>query len=482
MSKKKQRTLFIIIAAIVASLFAYSLYVQSKLYDVVDKKKVKSSIEELTQVATEVRSTDDIRSILTNWAKKNDLKYNVDENKNVILKHTSTRKRSSSKRTVIAVEYNNKLFQKNVVAYATAQYYAKHGLNGSDVTVLFLYNDGNYHTGARNISKKYIPNNARVILLTQGSKSYVSRSSLGNVLQTASIPFTKEARECDSAIKIRIGGLTADTPSGKYQDNPIDELNTVLTRLKTKSIAFQVANIKVESGGNTYPTAISATILINSYSMESLTSYLDDRQEKYEDSNEEDFPDAYYEYEEVTGKLPSTAYSKKSINRLTTFLYTYNNGNYRFGKDDAPEGFKKGDLYGTNCLENLWAEDGQLKVRISTTAISNKYLKQIVQENKEAATLSHTTINTDVTYSQFSNSSTGLMELIQDAYTKVNDTSTVDATVPEDTDTCFTALTFLSTKGKSIDAVHVQLPEDSPVKVANAILNYPVMELNVFGF
>ena len=482
MSKKQKRTIFIIIIIIVGLLFSYSIYVQSKLYDGIESKEFKTSVKELTDAAEEIQSTDNIRSLITQWAKNSNIKYTVDENNNIIIKQKSSRSRANSERTLIALEYNNKLFLKNINAYAAAEYYAKHGLNGSNVTVLFLYNDGNYHTGARNISKKYIPKNSRLILLTQGTKSYISRNSLTNTMQTVSIPVKKVSKDCDSAIQIRIGGLTTDVPSGSYQDNPIDTLNTILTRLKTKSIAFQLANVKVENSGNMYPTGITATILLNSYSLESVTSYLEDRQDKFLDDNKEDFPDVYYEFEELTENIPTKAYSSKAIDRLITFLYRYKNGNYRFGKDDVPEGYEENDLYGTNCVENLWVDGNTLKVRISTTAISNKYLKQITKENKEAASLSKVTINTDVTYPLFSNSSKTLMELIQSSYTKVNDTTTVDATIEEDTDSTFTALTFLSAKNKNIDAVHVQLPDSSPVKVSNAILNYPVMELNIFGF
>ena len=216
--------------------------------------------------------------------------------------------------------------------------------------------------------------------------------------------------------------------------------------------------------------------------MESVTGYLDDRIEDFEDDNKKDFPDSYYEYKELTEQLPSTAYSKKAVNRLITFLYTFKNGTYRFDKDNVPEGYKEKDIYGINSIQNLSTDASALNLRINTMGMNDKYLKQIVKENRNAAELSDVKIHTKITDSPYANKKDTLFQLVQDAYNKVNDVSTVDATIPEKPDCSFTILTFLSAKNRNTDGIHLQITDKTAFKMANSILNSPMMDRNIFGF
>lgn len=486
MTKKRRRFLLAGVALIVLSLFSYSLYINSKIFSIADKQELSALTKALTLSAENVQSTDKILKLLTDWCDDHNVSYKQDSNKNIIITKKAENARKDTEVTVLAVEYNSKTLTNDISALATAEYVSKHGLNGGDVNVIFLYNDGNYHTGARNISKKYVPSHSRIILLNGGKSTYISNTSYANAMQTVAIPYTSVSNSCDSAIEIRIGGLETGIPSDSIsnQTNPITQLGTVLTWLKTKSTTFQLADVKVESNGDMYPTAITAKILINSYSLESVSSYLDKRIESFEEDNKDDYPNSYYEYKEITDNIPTKAYSQKATNRLITFLYTFKNGTYRFDKETLPEGgdYKEKDIYGVNCLENLWTDDGALKLRISTSALNNDYLKKITNENEEAATLSKVKILTDVTYSAYTNKESTLQTLIQKAYAKVNDNSTVDSSIKEKSDSGFTAMTFLAAKNKNTDAVHIQLSEETDVKAVNAILNYPVMDRNVFGF
>lgn len=485
MTKKKKIILCIaVLAAVVIGIFSYSIARLNRMYDLVDKRDLSNMRDSIESHMEDVDSTDRITHLLTDWCDVNNVKFTIDDNKNVIIRKTSSNADKHTPTTVLAMEYNSKTFQQDISAYAVAEYFAKHGLNHGDVNVVFFCNDNNHHTGARNISKKYIPKKSRIILLTQGESSGISRSSFGNSLQSVSIPYKKVSRRCDSALRIRIGGIPTGVPSQATsgQPNPISLLANVLTHLKSKSVSFQLADVKVESNGNMSPTGIQATILIDSYSMESVTTYLDDRIEDFEDDNKKDFPDSYYEYKELTEQLPSTAYSKKAVNRLITFLYTFKDGTYRFDKDNVPEGYKEKDIYGINSIQDLSADGSSLNLRISTMGMNDKYLKQIVKENRNAAELSDVKIGTKITDSPYENTKNELFQLIQDAYNKANDVSTVDAMIPEKPDCGFTILTFLSAKNRNTDGVHLQITDKTAVKIANGILNSPIMDRNIFGF
>lgn len=484
MTKKKKFIIFItVLAVIVVSTASYSAHRLSQLYNITDKRELNNMADEVASHQDDVKDTATITKLLTDWCDVNNLKCTVDSNKNVILSSKASNRKDGTPASVVAMEYNAKTFQQDICAYTSAEYLAKHGMNGSDVKVIFLYNDENLHTGARNLSKKYIPKNSRIVLLSQGEDVAISRNSYANAVQTVSVPYRKTARYCDSALRIKIGGLNAATPSGDTlkQTNPISCLSTILTRLRTKSISFQLADVKVQNNGNMSPSGIEATILLNSYSMESVTTYLDDRIEDFEDDNKKDFPDSYYEYTELT-TLPSYAYSDGATNKLSNFLYTVKSGAYRFDKENVPDGSKEGDLYGFNSIQNLCTQNGKLCVRLSTSAQDSSYLEQIVKENRAAASLSDVKLETEITDSPYQNGNSNLYQLVEDAYTKVNDTSTVDATIPEEDDETFTVMTYLASKSKGTDAVHVTTTDKAVVRVMNALENFPMMDRNIFGF
>lgn len=484
MTKKKKLIILItILVAAVVSIASYGAHRLSQRYDIADKRELNNMAEEVASHQDAIKNTDSITKLLTDWCDVNNLKCTVDSNKNVILSSKGSNRKNGTPASVIAMEYNSKTFQQDVHAYASTLYLAKHGLNGSDVKILFLYNDENMHTGARNLSKKYIPKNSRIVLLSQGGDISISRNSYANTLQTVSVPYRKTARYCDSALRIQIGGLNTVTPSGSTlkQTNPISCLNSILTRLRTKSITFQLADLKVQDNGNMSPSGLEATILLNSYSLESVTSYLDDRIEDFEDDNKKDFPDSYYEYSELK-TLPSYAYSDGATSKLSNFLYTVKTGAYRFDEENVPEGSKEGDLYGFNSIQNLYTQNGRLCARLSTAAQNSRYLNQIVKENRTAASLSDVKLEAEITDSAYHNDSSKLHQLIEDAYTKVNDTSTVDSTIPEEDDAAFTVMTYLTSKSKGTEAVHVTTTDKAAGRVMNALENFPMMDRNIFGF
>lgn len=484
MTKKKKFIIFItILAVIVVSLASYGAHRLSQLYNITDKRELNNMADEIASHQDDIKNTEAITKLLTDWCDVNNLKCTVDSNKNVILSSKASNRKDGTPTSVVAMEYNAKTFQQDIYAYASAEYLATHGMNGSDVKIIFLYNDKNLHTGARNLSRKYISKNSRIVLLGQGDDVSISRNSYATALQTVSIPYHKKARYCDSALRIRIGGLNAAAPSGSTlkQTNPISSLSTILTRLRSKSISFQLADLKVQDNGNMSPTGIEATILLNSYSIESVTSYLDDRIEDFEDDNKKDFPDSYYEYSELKN-LPAYAYSDNATNKLSNFLYTVKSGAYRFDKENVPDGFEEGDLYGFNNIQNLYTKNGNLCVRLSTSAQDSRYLEQIVKENRTAASLSDVKLETEITDSPYQNSSSNLYQLIEDAYSKVNDTSTVDATIPEENDETFTVMTFLASKSKGTDVVHITTTDKAAARVLNALENFPMMDRNIFGF
>ena len=164
MTKKKKIILCIaVFAAVVIGIFSYSIARLNRMYDLVDKRELSNMRDSIESHMEDVDSTDRITHLLTDWCDVNNVKFTIDDNKNVIIRKTSSNADKHTPTTVLAMEYNSKTFQQDISAYAVAEYFAKHGLNHGDVNVVFFYNDNNHHTGARNISKKYINRSTPII-------------------------------------------------------------------------------------------------------------------------------------------------------------------------------------------------------------------------------------------------------------------------------------------------------------------------------
>lgn len=122
MTKKKKIILCIaVFAAVVVGIFSYSIARLNRMYDFVDKRELSNMRDSIESHMEDVDSTDRITHLLTDWCDVNNVKFTIDDNKNVIIRKTSSKADKHTPTTVLAMEYNSKTFQQDISAYAVAE-------------------------------------------------------------------------------------------------------------------------------------------------------------------------------------------------------------------------------------------------------------------------------------------------------------------------------------------------------------------------
>ena len=474
---KHTKTSIILITALVLIFGSIGIYKYQKIR-VFDKILYTKLYTNLEHEGENFKSQKDLRNYITNWADTNSLKYKVDDNGNIIFRQKASSRKKHVTPTVIVVSYNyeNAVANRKVLSSAAIIAYTK--LESGQKTVIFVNNKNNDGSSYLNIDPAYIPDKSKVIYLDYGKAPYVSSRSFRQEDSVVKVIANREPLTCDTAIRITIGGIRSDvidTNVSKHV-NPISLFSTVLTRLKSKSTICQLADIKVNNRGYMFPTELSATILVNSYAVDSLTNYLNKRIKTFDKSVKEKNPDAYYNYkvlEEESKYFPEDAYDRNTFNSLTTILYALKNGVYRYNDEDViPEGYDENAIYGINCVRQLVAEDDAIYIDITSQAADRSAMKKVKKDNSAASALAGCTITTVDKLPQFNNKKSGLINTLKSTYFKVNDLAGDNVTLHELYDTYFTPMTYLYSVNPSADIVHIKESSDSASVLTNMLLCY----------
>ncbi|MBQ0005479.1 MAG: hypothetical protein KBS68_06445, partial [Clostridiales bacterium] len=463
----------ILILTILAGIL--SMYKESK-NKLLDRKEYKALSTAMDKAADDFTSNEDLKNYLTAWADENKLDYKVDDAGNIIFAKEASADKTNVNPVVIAVSYNYLTAKADALSLASAQEIAASNMDAGKYTVIFFNNEGAYGNGYKNISSSYFTDDTKLIYLDCGNSAYMSTRSFSYSPNSISIPCEMTPVSCDSAIKIRISGITSGelgSNSGS-QPNPVTALGTLLNRMSTKSITYQLADVKVASAGNMYSMGLEATIFLNSYSVPVMTKYIDDRIESYNKTYKDDFPDIEYSYEVVEdlSTLPAYAYSKEASSALNSILYTVKNGSYKFDKNNVPTDHEVDETYAINSIQNIGYENGALNISIATTAYNNAYLKEVMNQNATAASFAdaNASAQTGTAVPVFTNGRSRLAKDLGFAYVKVNTISSRNIIIKEDTDKVFTPCSYLKQINDSMDIVHLKENEDCASVYTNTLL------------
>ena len=470
---RKQKTLIIILAIVILILLAFSIYRTSKI-KLFDKSAYNALHKSIEASADSFNNQKDLQKFISTWADEQGLKYTIDEAKNIIFTQKATKRKERVSPTVIVANYNYENALDNKKVLASAAMVAATKITSGKTTVILVNNKNDDGSSYYYLDKKYFPNKAKVIYLDYGKAMYASTKSFASAVQTIAVPTSKEETTCDTAIKIKIQGLNSDCvdTSINKRVNPISLLSTVLTRLKSKSTICQIANIKVNNKGKMYADSLEATILINSYSVESFTKYLDKRIEKFNKSCDDDTCEYTYKILKEK-KIPEMAYTKETFDALTTLLFTIQNGAQRYDEESViPDDYKLNDIHTIICPTQLRIDNGQMYLDVYSQAANSDYLNQALKDNSTAAKLSNCSVYSSSKISAFKNKKTKLLHQLQQTYFKVSDLYGTSFSLVQDADTYATSMSYLHDINPKMEIVHIKENSKSAAVLTNMIICY----------
>lgn len=474
--KKKIGLIFTAVLFSAALILTVYIKTNSKLLNKSEYKKLYKSIK-TTEENGGFSDQKSLRNFIINWADEKNLDYEIDNQNNIIFSSDGVTRKKKFSSTILCVDYNYETANNDAKPLATAAMTAATELNSGKKIVVFFNNERNEAKGYDGIDAKYFKDHSKVIYLDYGKTAYISTTSYAQELSRIQIPAERENVKCDTAIKVNISGINSkpiNTNISKLP-NPIIAFRQILTRLKEKSIICQIADFKIKDNGLMNPVSLEVTILVNSYSVNSLTKYIDKRIASWEKSYSDDNENLSFSYEVIDDvkSVADSAYSQETFDKLTSILYTINEGNYKFEEGDSiPADKEVGDNYGINAMINLSEEGENIYIDLMSQAYNLELMKKIADDNKTACELFGGHYESIEVISPFVNKNTALSRNINITYLKVNDSYGENIILPSDMDNYFTPCAYLQKINKKMDIVHLRMNSSSAVVISNTILGY----------
>ena len=275
----RKRTIMIIICLLViAAAVGFSMY-RDSLTDILDRDAYKTLHKDIREKAEAgaFTSQDALMSYITGWADSNNIEYTVDKAGNIIIRKDGSERKKKLSPTIVCVSCNYETAEDNAKLLAGAAMIAQADITSGRRTVIFFNDEQNNGKGFQSLSKKYFKGKPKVIYLDYGSSSYVSNSSFCKKNSSIVIKAGRYEPECDTAVKVSITGLESGIigPGIAKHPDPVSALGTLLARLKSKSVVYQLADFEVGNNGNMYPVSLEVTIALNSYNLIAFTTYID---------------------------------------------------------------------------------------------------------------------------------------------------------------------------------------------------------------
>jgi hypothetical protein len=313
--------------------------------------------------------------------------------------------------------------------------------------------------------------------MDQGSSFYLSTNSFREVFSEVIVPAEREESTLDTAVKVKITGIKSDEigPGISKQPDPISAVSTLLTILKSKSTTYRLADIKVETNGNMYPTGIEATLTMNSYVVDSFTSYIDKRIKAWDKSYGDDYEDLEYTYEVIDDpeSMPETVYTAETTDAVASVLYTVQTGTYRYSSEDLlPEDKEVDDLYGINCATGIATSDKSINISFITQGYDEAFTNKILNDNTASAELYGCKFKVNKTIDEFVNGHDSLSRTFEQTYKKVNSKITPQSSLEMISDNYFTPCSLIAAKNSNADIIHLRINPANASNIANTVLCY----------
>jgi hypothetical protein len=352
-------------------------------------------------------------------------------------------------------------------------------------TVIICNDERNEGTGFKHISKKYLTDKTKAIYLDYGSSSYISCASFAESFSSLPVPATLTKASGDTAVRVHLSGVTSGEVTNNLSKHPdvISAFSTLMSRLKSKSTVFQLADVEIGANGNMYPVSMDAVFVMNSYNVKSFTGFIDKRIKAWDKAYGDSYEELEYTYEVIDDpdKIPRKAYTAKATDRLAGVLYTLSNGVYKYeSDDDIPEDHYVGETCGLNYVLNLEKTSDGFRIYIMTQGYNKAYVTGIQEDDKTVAQLYKCSYGVDSYIKAFRNRKDSLVRTLRNTHSKINSAETPSNMLELKSDNYFTPCSYLQKINSKSDIVHIRLNKDNAMSLTNTILCYIKTKGNLF--
>lgn len=296
--------------------------------------KISAYTTDLHDSVETLSTNANIAEYLSNWVKSKNLKYETDGSGNVIALIPASENNETVDPIVLICAYDAQKFKESVSSMVMGMYIAKNIESSGNITIIFSPSSSGSFEAIKSAAK-YIPENAKVFCVSNGSKSGVGFNSGYSSKFTFSNEIKYKEPQGKVAIKVSISGLDGGTPDSRISSypNPIKEFANILGTYKAKAKIFELASFNGGSNPYDYPKNAEMIIVVSAddekYFTDSLTSFVESWSKNYSGV----YPESTFTFEPT--ELPKSVFDNASLDNFINAAYTLLDGVYYKNADDS---------------------------------------------------------------------------------------------------------------------------------------------------
>lgn len=329
-----------------------------------------------------------VSSYLFKWANDNNLVARKLSGGNLIITKPPSVNDPSFPYTVIqcAISLENPKESSQVAAIALAA--VKNLKENGKIGILFTATNNGEHTGAQRISADQLDADY-FIHLESAEKSTVNVGSAATAEYEMSYTYEMSDPTATNAYQLSISGLSEEDSSvlkGAHP-NAILLLSNFLIGCRASGMLVEIADFDGGKEAGTYPSAASATIMVNQNNEAKLLSRFASSLENFTDKYGDDFPDLSYTLLPVTA--PVKVIQSDDAANLLSLLYTTINGVYKTSEEDG-----EGTTLAVANIGKLSTTSNKVTMNILARSVDDAILKEMAESYHATAFLSDAAFRT----------------------------------------------------------------------------------------
>lgn len=281
----------------------------------------------------EAESIEGIKDSIRDWARKNEIACQDLDSNNLMLSLDATDNYSHAKGTMLSCDISLDKVNENSQCAAIALSAIKNSGEHGPIRVLFTAMDGEKHTGASSLSKKYLTMD-NLISIDHWTKPKLFTGSTISTEYTFKREMKRVETEGKSAYRISLSGLEGGDSSDRSRkhSNPVMTLGELLYSLNQSQLVFQLASFSGGQSSGEYPKDAEMVVIVEESESKKFEEKVQSKIDSFEEAHIDKETDLRYTC--YPCKVPSSAYSDKSLTSIISLFYTIADGKVETNDED----------------------------------------------------------------------------------------------------------------------------------------------------